>query len=608
MRQALNNTWVKYGTGFVFGVIILSFVLFFGPQTQGMGPRGTTTVARVGDRQISDVELASAFERYRRLTSQRDRLDEASYADVQRQLALNIAAIELLARRAVDAGLAVSEQDLQCFLVNWHRGYSVDGERICNGYPADFAERFRNYDIVWFTEADGSFTQYYEESVRNRFNMAVNDFERHKERELLARFYLASIAEGVGVPPGQIRDVWQRRNTTVDLEFVRLDPAAAAGAEPTEAEIEAWAAGNASAIQDAYDAEPDRFAEPRQVRIRRIYIRKPADDSPELADARARYEAALARVTTGGEDFEAVARELSEIEREAEAGGDMGLRTSETISSDIWEATEAMTQGEVRGIEQQYAWNIVKLEEVQEARVRPLEEARDEIAAELITAARTAEAAAGLRERGQRVLALAAQAASLAEAAEAEAAERDAATAATMGLAGDGAALLAADGAGSDRLPVATTGPFAAERPSPFLAMGGGLPPGIEFPPEPADSVPSIGASRELMRIAFALSPDAPLHPELIEVDGVSFVVRLSERVDAPSEVPAADAAAIEAEIRNQLVAGLIGDENQQVALALNMPGEPAPIVAAILEEAVSNGAVQLRSNFFDAPDPVEDL
>lgn len=607
MRQALDNTWVKYGTGLVFGIIIVSFVLFFGPQTQGMGPSAATWVAKIGDRTVTNTELASAFERYRRLSSQRDRLDEAAYLEVSRELALNIAAIELLADRAEAAGLAVSDSDLQCFLVNWHRGYSVGGERICSSYPAGYEERFRNYDIVWFTETDGSFTTFYEETVRNRFQMATEDYESHKERELLARYYLASLAESLTVPPSQVRDVWARRNTTVDLEYIALDPTTAGAVALSDEEVAAWAAANAAAIQSSYDEDPERFAEPRQVRISRIYIQRPAEDAPDYAEAEARYQEALRRVTEGGEAFDAVAREVSENENEAESGGDMGMRTAETISSDIWELTESMNAGDVQGLEQRYAWNVIKLDEVQEARVRPLDEVRMEIASELANEEARASVAVELEERGARVLELAATADSLADAAATEAEEATAAQAAAMGIAGDGGALLAADGADVDPLTATTTGPFAAERPSPFLAMGG-APAGIEFPPEPADAVPGIGASRELMRIAFQLTADAPLHGSFVEVDGVNYIVRLSERVEAPAEIPAEEFTAIHTQLRDQLVSGAIGDVNQQAALALNMPGAMSPIITDLLDEALESGDLQLKASFFAAPDPVDEI
>ena len=177
-----------------------------------------------------------------------------------------------------------------------------------------------------------------------------------------------------------------------------------------------------------------------------------------------------------------------------------------------------------------------------------------------------------------------------------------------VGLEGDAAALMDADAEDVFPLPVRTTEPFAAERPSPILAMGGQIPAGIDFPPEPADQVPGIGTSRDLVRIAFSLSADAPLHPELVDVEGVKYIVRLAERVEAPAEIPAEDAAAIESELRGALVNRVVGDENQLASLAMAMPTALPPFIQQIIDEALRSGDLKLRAGFFTAPDPVDEI
>lgn len=611
MRQALEKPWMKWLTGFIFAIIILAFVLFFGPQSQGFGPGAATWVARVNGAQINNTELAASYERYRRLSGNQARIDDSEYASMMRQQAFAVAGVELLAERARQAGIAVSDTELRCFLVNWHRGYSVAGERICAGFPVDYAERFRNYDIIWFTQADGSFTTDYTNQVRSSFNLAADEYERRKENELLARYYLASLAEGIEVAPSQITSTWQRRNTTANLEVIKLDPNAVDPITPSESRVATWAASNASAIQAHYDENTDAYAVPREISLRRIYVRRPSEDDPGYAAAQANYEAALARVTTGGEDFAAVATELTEIEREAEEGGDMGERTEETISSDIWAATLDMSAGEVTGVEQQYAWNIILLESVSEARTRPLDEVRTEIATALLTDELTAEASEALAERGNRILEIAAEGKTLAEAAEQEASEvtarrQEAATAAWDPATSEEAPTVEPTAA----LPVTTTNGFAVDRPSALVMSGMELPPGMEFPPDPADAVPNVGSSRELVSIAFSLTPEAPLHNELVDVEGTNVIVRLIERTDAPTEVPAEDAEAIRNELRQGAINGLVGDENQIAALVMGMPGELSPLVQQVVTTALEDGRIELRESFFVAEDadPVEEI
>ena len=602
MRQALENPIVKFFTGLAFAIIILVFIVLFGPQSQGLGQSSSEWVAKVGDRTVDNTELQAAFERYRTRTNDRTRLDDAEFRDVLRQQALSIAAIELLAHRAEEAGLSITDDELSCFIVNWHAGYSIEGERICARFPADFDTRFQNYDYGFFT-TEGQFdVEYYDESVRNRFNVSTADYEAHKERELLARYYIAALEAAFVVPNGMIRAVYDRRNTTIDLAFIPLDPTALTAVEPSEAEVATWTAANSDAIQAAYDGDPDRWVVARDVQIRRVYIRKPSDDSPDYAEAEARYEDALRRVTEGGEGFDAVARELSEIEREAEEGGDMGTRTADTISSDLWAATEGLEVGAVTGIEQDFAWNVIKLEAETPAGTRSLDNVRVELALELVTAELVEEARGELEARGARILALAGDAESLEAAAtqEAEAATRS-----------QNEALLAA-GVSQEEIDVRdpirplqhrSTGAFALERPSPFAAMiQAGA--GVEFPPEPADAVPGIGASRDLVSTAFALTAESPLVDELVDVDGTKYLVRLIVRTAAPDEIPNEDAATISGEIRTRLATATMGDENSRASLWMNLPGPMPEFVSAILEDAHANGDIRLRASFFTAEEP----
>lgn len=610
MRQALENPIVKFFVGLAFAIIILVFIVLFGPQSQGIGQGSSVWVAKIGDRTVDNTELQAAFERYRTRTNNRSRLDDAEFADVQRQQALSIAAVELLAQRAEASGLHVTPDELSCFIVNWHPGYTIDGERICARFPADYETRFQNFDYGFFTTEGNFDVEFYDETVRNRFNVSTADYEGHKERELLARYYVAALQASVVVPNQLVEAVYSRRNTTIDLEYIPLDPTAVEAIEPSETEVAGWAAANADVIQSAYDADTERFTSPREVQIRRVYIRKPAEDSPDFAAAEERYQDALRRVTDGGEAFDAVAREISEIEREAEEGGDMGLRTADTISSDIWAATEGLEVGAVVGVEQDFAWNVIKLETETPAGTRTLEVVRDELAAELLTAELVASARGDLEERGARVLELAASTDSLEAAAaqEAEAAtqERNAA------LLAEGVLQEEIDTrAAISPLGHRSTGPFAMERPSPFAAMiQGGA--GVEFPPEPADEVPGIGVSRELVASAFALTADAPLHGSLVQVDETKYLVRLTERVEALAEMPAEDFATIAGEIQGRFAGPVVGDENSLAGLWMNLPGPMPEFVSAIVEEGIESGEIKLRAGFFtvdaENTDPVEEI
>ncbi|MGK2901249.1 MAG: peptidylprolyl isomerase [Burkholderiaceae bacterium] len=102
------------------------------------------------------------------------------------------------------------------------------------------------------------------------------------------------------------------------------------------------------------DAEIDALLEKRraasgkavQFNIAQILVTVPEGADPELlAQRRARAEAALARVN-GGEDFAAVARELSEDGNKAQ-GGAIGLRMADRLPDVFVETVRTLEPGEV---------------------------------------------------------------------------------------------------------------------------------------------------------------------------------------------------------------------------------------------------------------------
>jgi hypothetical protein len=64
--------------------------------------------------------------------------------------------------------------------------------------------------------------------------------------------------------------------------------------------------------------------------------------------------------------------------------------------------------------------------------------------------------------------------------------------------------------------------------------------------------VPKVGVAPDLVKVAFALTTEAPVHPEVVEVNGRLFVVRLKAREKPDESKLAADRTSIE----NMLLAG----------------------------------------------------
>lgn len=158
---------------------------------------------------------------------------------------------------------------------------------------------------------------------------------------------------------------------TVDLEYVELALAdVAATVEVTDDDLRA-----------AYDQERERFETAEERHARHILF--------EITDgedaARTAAEAAEARLRAG-EDFAAVAAELSADAGTKAQGGDLGWMARGTLVGPFEDALFALQVGEISApVKSEFGFHIIRLDELRAGEVQPFEAVRDELAAETRT-------------------------------------------------------------------------------------------------------------------------------------------------------------------------------------------------------------------------------
>lgn len=128
------------------------------------------------------------------------------------------------------------------------------------------------------------------------------------------------------------------------------------------------------ALREIYASRADQYASQEERQASHVLIE---GDSEE---ARAKAEAALQRIH-GGEDFAAVAAELSDDPVSAEEGGDLGVIQRGQLEGPFEDALFAMEEGEVAGpVQTDFGFHIIKLEDIKAPELPAFEEIRDELA------------------------------------------------------------------------------------------------------------------------------------------------------------------------------------------------------------------------------------
>jgi peptidyl-prolyl cis-trans isomerase D len=149
-----------------------------------------------------------------------------------------------------------------------------------------------------------------------------------------------------------------------------------------ELDIEAFAAAaviDEEQLREYYETNKDRYTQAGRRQARHILIEIGADEAAAEARAAKAYERAKA-----GEDFAALARELSDDAGSRDAGGDLGMAERGDFVQAFGDALWSMTPGEIRPpVKSEFGWHVIRLEAVDPESTRSFDEVRAELEPEL---------------------------------------------------------------------------------------------------------------------------------------------------------------------------------------------------------------------------------
>ncbi len=137
---------------------------------------------------------------------------------------------------------------------------------------------------------------------------------------------------------------------------------------------------NDDEIAAYYKANEKRFATEEQRRASHILIKAEGDKKA----AKAKAEAVLAEVRKNPGDFAKIAKAKSDDPGSAAQGGDLDVLVKGTFVKPVEDAILKLKQGEISDlVESEFGYHIITVTELKPARVKPLEEVKGDIAAEI---------------------------------------------------------------------------------------------------------------------------------------------------------------------------------------------------------------------------------
>lgn len=192
-------------------------------------------------------------------------------------------------------------------------------------------------------------------------------------RGLLLRQELARVAESEGLQndpkvAAALREARERVLAEAALEHAQ-------GPAPDPAALQRLA-------RNQYDAAPEKFATPEQIRASHVLI------AAKACEAESKAREVLAKAKLSGADFAALAREYSDDPGSAARGGDLGLFSKGKMAPAFEKAAFALKQpGDLSDVvKTEFGYHVIRLDERIPAKQQSFEAVRETIVRNLAEA------------------------------------------------------------------------------------------------------------------------------------------------------------------------------------------------------------------------------
>ena len=383
MLQLIRDRLSGWVAGLIFGVIGLALVLTFGTMRGNVG-LSANAAASVSGMDIGQTEFLRAFQEERiRLRERFGNALPEEFEEELRALVLdNLIDSYMMRAHAEERGFAISDGHLANIIQNipafLDRGeFSTDLYRSALASVGETPAHFELQQRGLMTQ------QQFSRGIAESAFFTPVDFRFYIELELESRSVRGLLVvpeafrDTVGVTDEEAGEYYERNASgfwtreSVDLEYIELDVANLPGhVDITEQDALDW-----------YKQNRDQFISPFQRRSGHILLAaNPEGDEDVLVKA----NEVIARLAAG-EEFAALAEELSEDPGSASLGGDLGWNERGVFVPEFEEALFALEEPgqHTQPVLTQYGYHIIRLEGVRGGDMAPFKDAREDVLADL---------------------------------------------------------------------------------------------------------------------------------------------------------------------------------------------------------------------------------
>jgi peptidyl-prolyl cis-trans isomerase D len=280
-------------------------------------------------------------------------------------------------------------------------GFEVTEEEVANAIKSMLPNLFQS-----------GFNKQAYEAFLSQQNLTIPEFEANVRKNLLLLKLQNLALEGVVVTPAEIEQEFRKRNERVKIEFMEFNAdKVKAQVKVTPDEIQAYYAKSKASfrtpekrsfdllvvdeakisasinvpesdLRRAYSASMDRYRTPERVKVRHILVMTQGKPAAEIPKLEAKANELLKQVKSGA-DFAELAKKNSDDPGSAPKGGDLDWVVRGQMVKPFEDAVFSLKPKEIGGVvKTEYGFHIVQVLEKEEARLKPFEEVKDELAKE----------------------------------------------------------------------------------------------------------------------------------------------------------------------------------------------------------------------------------
>lgn len=284
------------------------------------------------------------------------------------------------------------------------QGLTVSDDEVLVGLESDSPQMFKDGVLISKDE--------FEQRLAAQ-GMTMQDAVDDMRRQLLIRKVQNVVYASIVVPDKEVLDQYKKDKERATIKYIAFPPAKFRDqVHPTPEEVHAMFEGHhaeyftpekrsfqvlimdqakmeqSMTISDAdlhavYNASMDNFRMPARVKARHILIKTQGKSDAEKKAALAKAQDLLKQLKAGA-DFAQLAMKNSEDSSNAPKGGDLGWGVRGTWVPEFDKAAFALKPGEISGIvTTEFGYHIIKVDEKEDARVKPFDEVKEQLATEL---------------------------------------------------------------------------------------------------------------------------------------------------------------------------------------------------------------------------------